>query len=89
VVVNGAGARLAQTLHDTGMTVATRVIGIPVEFLNHGKVADVRKRIGLTPQGISRRIIEFAAAALGPADGNDANVAADAKWSINAETQQD
>jgi len=65
VVVNGAGARLSQAVRESGSTVPTREIGIPLQFLDHGKVADVRARIGLTPQGISRRVIEFAAGALG------------------------
>ncbi|HEX8767754.1 MAG TPA: hypothetical protein VF714_05250, partial [Jatrophihabitans sp.] len=38
-------------------------------FLEHGKVAEVRAAIGLTPQGISRRAVEFAAAVLGRGDG--------------------
>jgi 1-deoxy-D-xylulose-5-phosphate synthase len=75
VAVNGAGSRFAQYLGEQGLPVATREIGIPVSFLEHGKVAEVRAAIGLTPQGISRRAIEFAAAVLGrgdgPADGDD------------------
>ncbi len=69
VVVNGAGSRFAQHIGEQGLTVATREIGIPVNFLDHGKVAEVRAAIGLTPQGISRRAIEFAAAVLGRGDG--------------------
>ena len=69
VVVNGAGSRFAQYLGEQGLTVPTREIGIPVSFLEHGKVAEVRAVIGLTPQGISRRAIEFAAAVLGRGDG--------------------
>jgi 1-deoxy-D-xylulose-5-phosphate synthase len=55
-------------IRDAGLPVATREFGIPPDFLDHGKVADVRARIGLTPQGISRRTIEFAAAVLGRGD---------------------
>ena len=43
----------------------TRELGIPVAFLAHGTVAEIRADIGLTPQGISRRTVEFAAAVLG------------------------
>jgi 1-deoxy-D-xylulose-5-phosphate synthase len=68
VVVNGVGSRLSQMIRDAGLPVATREFGIPPDFLDHGKVADVRARIGLTPQGISRRTIEFAAAVLGRGD---------------------
>ena len=68
VVVNGVGSRISQAVRDAGIHTATREIGIPPIFLDHGKVAHVRARIGLTPQGISRRIIEFAAAILGRGD---------------------
>ena len=68
VVVNGAGSRFAQFLRESGLAVHTREIGIPDTFLEHGKVAEVRARIGLNPQGISRRVIEFAAAVLGRGD---------------------
>jgi 1-deoxy-D-xylulose-5-phosphate synthase len=69
VAVNGAGSRFAQHLGEQGLSVPTREIGIPVDFLEHGKVAEVRAAIGLTPQGISRRVVEFAAAVLGRGDG--------------------
>ncbi|MDQ2958974.1 MAG: 1-deoxy-D-xylulose-5-phosphate synthase [Actinomycetota bacterium] len=69
VVVNGAGSRFAQFLRESGLSVHTREIGIPVAFLDHGSVAEIRAEIGLTPQGISRRIIEFAAGILGRGDG--------------------
>ncbi|UQX86696.1 1-deoxy-D-xylulose-5-phosphate synthase [Jatrophihabitans telluris] len=65
VVVNGVGSRLSQRLREAGITAPTRELGIPVAFLDHGKVADVKARIGLTPQGISRRVVEFAAAVVG------------------------
>jgi 1-deoxy-D-xylulose-5-phosphate synthase len=61
VVTGGVGARLAQTLPATGTTVAMRQIGIPAQFLEHGKVAEVRARIGLTPQAMGRRMVEWAA----------------------------
>ena len=68
VAVNGAGSRFAQYLGEQGLPVPTREIGIPVDFLEHGKVAEVRTAIGLTPQGIARRAVEFAAAVLGRGD---------------------
>ncbi len=70
VVVNGAGSRFAQYLHESGLSVHTREIGIPVKFLDHGSVTEVRTEIGLTPRGISRRVIEFAAAVFGRADSD-------------------
>jgi len=81
VAVNGAGSRFARHLGEQGLGVPTREIGIPVDFLAHGKVAEVRAAIGLTPQGIARRAVEFAAAVLGraegPADGGAGLFAAD------------
>jgi 1-deoxy-D-xylulose-5-phosphate synthase len=65
VVTNGAGSRITQYLRNDGNVVHTREIGIPTEFLPHGTVQQVRAEIGLNPQGISRRVIEFAAAILG------------------------
>ena len=65
VVVNGAGSRFAQFLRDRQLFVPTRELGIPADFLPHGSVREVRAEIGLTPQGISRRVVEFAAAMLG------------------------
>ena len=84
VVVNGAGSRFAQFLREGSPTVHTREIGIPVEFLDHGKVTEVRAAIGLTPRGISRRTIEFAAAVLGRgiADGKAGGGAASGEETV-------
>jgi 1-deoxy-D-xylulose-5-phosphate synthase len=89
VVVNGVGSRISQAVRDAGIHAATREIGIPLIFLDHGKVAQVRARIGLTPQGISRRIIEFAAAILGRADtGSEVGTGA-SELSANADKGRD
>ena len=61
VVTGGVGSRVAQDLHAAGIGVATREIGVPVRFLNHGKVADVRAEAGLSSQSIGRRIVEWSA----------------------------
>ncbi len=71
VVVGGAGSRLAQAVSAAGVDVPTRQIGIPAEFLEHGKVADVRVRIGLTGQDIGRRVVE-AATGVAALDGDTA-----------------
>jgi 1-deoxy-D-xylulose-5-phosphate synthase len=71
VVVNGVGSRLSQRLREAGSSVPTRELGIPVEFLDQGKVAEVRSRIGLTPQGIARRAVEFTAGALHPVETDE------------------
>jgi 1-deoxy-D-xylulose-5-phosphate synthase len=61
VVAGGVGSRIAQTLRAAGVDVPTREIGIPVRFLDHGKVPDVRAAVGLTVQDIGRRIVEWSA----------------------------
>jgi 1-deoxy-D-xylulose-5-phosphate synthase len=89
VVVNGVGSRISQAVRDAGIHTATREIGIPPIFLDHGKVAQVRARIGLTPQGISRRIIEFAAATVGRGDtGSEVGTGA-SELSANADKGRD
>ncbi|HLY33324.1 MAG TPA: 1-deoxy-D-xylulose-5-phosphate synthase, partial [Jatrophihabitantaceae bacterium] len=64
VASGGAGARIGQALRQAGIDVPTREIGIPTTFLAHGAVADVRAGIGLTPQDIGRRIVEWSALVL-------------------------
>jgi 1-deoxy-D-xylulose-5-phosphate synthase len=61
VVAGGVGARIGQTLRESGRNVPTREIGIPVRFLEHGSVAEVRASAGLTVQDIGRRIVEWSA----------------------------
>jgi 1-deoxy-D-xylulose-5-phosphate synthase len=61
VVAGGIGSRISQTLRTAGADIPTREIGIPVRFLEHGSVADVRAAAGLTVQDIGRQIVEWAA----------------------------
>jgi 1-deoxy-D-xylulose-5-phosphate synthase len=61
VATGGVGSRIAQTLREAGRDIPTREIGIPVRFLEHGSVADVRASVGLTVQDIGRRIVEWSA----------------------------
>ena len=69
IVVGGVGSRLAAAISDAGLAVATRQIGIPAEFLDHGKVVDVKARIGMTAQDIGRRVVEWAASLPGQDPG--------------------
>jgi 1-deoxy-D-xylulose-5-phosphate synthase len=61
VTTGGVGSRIAQKMRAEGLDTPTRELGIPAEFLAHGKVSDVRTAIGLTGQSIGRRIVEWAA----------------------------
>ncbi|MGI8870923.1 MAG: 1-deoxy-D-xylulose-5-phosphate synthase [Mycobacteriales bacterium] len=55
----GIGTQVALALHSAEIDVPSREIGIPKQFLDHGKPADVRARVGLTAQDIARRIVEW------------------------------
>ncbi len=44
-----------------GVNVPGRELGIPTEFLEHGKIGDVRAKTGLTATDIGRRIVEWSA----------------------------
>jgi 1-deoxy-D-xylulose-5-phosphate synthase len=69
VSTGGIGSRVAQYLRSEGVDVPTREVGIPAQFLDHGKVPDIRASLGLTVQNMSRQIVEWAALVLrGSAD---------------------
>jgi 1-deoxy-D-xylulose-5-phosphate synthase len=51
--VGGVGSALAQALQDAGVNRPIRVMGIPQEFLEHGKRAGILERLGLTGPGIA------------------------------------
>jgi 1-deoxy-D-xylulose-5-phosphate synthase len=68
VVAGGVGSRIAQALRDAEIATATREIAIPVRFLEHGNVAQVRAAAGLSVPDIGRRIVEWCAVACGEQD---------------------
>ncbi len=57
----GVGAAVSQVLRDANLDVPVRNIGLPDEFLEHGKRADLLKQFGLTSQDVSRSIVEIVA----------------------------
>ena len=57
----GVGSAVSQLLRDHDVDVPVRNLGVPVEFLDHAKRAQVLAKIGLTAQEISRSIVETAA----------------------------
>jgi len=61
VVAGGVGARLSQAVREAGLTTPTREIAVPVRFLEHGSVAQVRAAVGLSVPDIGRRIVEWCA----------------------------
>jgi 1-deoxy-D-xylulose-5-phosphate synthase len=61
IVAGGIGSQISRVIRESGSEVATREIGVPVVFPQHGKIAQVRAAVGLNAQGIGRRIVEWAA----------------------------
>jgi 1-deoxy-D-xylulose-5-phosphate synthase len=51
--VGGVGAAVTQALQDAGVSVPVRVLGIPQEFLSHGKRPAILERAGLTAEGVA------------------------------------
>lgn len=61
VRVGGVGALVAQHLVDGGVAAPVLQFGVPPRFLAHGKRAEVLEGAGLTPQEVSRRVVEAVA----------------------------
>jgi 1-deoxy-D-xylulose-5-phosphate synthase len=53
----GAGSGVARVLEDAEVDVPLRTIGLPKQFLDHGKLADVRSAAGINPTAIAERAI--------------------------------
>jgi len=56
--VGGVGAVLTQALQGVEVDVPVRSFGIPLAFLDHGSRAEVLAECGLTPQDVSRAVVE-------------------------------
>ena len=61
--VGGIGSSIATALSDASVVTPYRVFGIPREFIDQGKRAQILEAIGLTSQQISRDIVEWVASA--------------------------
>ena len=59
--VGGVGSVIGQTLRDSGVSTPLHDFGIPPQFLDHAKRAEILAEIGLTAQDISRRVVEAVA----------------------------
>jgi len=62
VRTGGMGSAISLALQDAGVDVPVRSFGIPREFLDHGKRADLLAAMGLTAQSVSRGIVEWVSA---------------------------
>jgi 1-deoxy-D-xylulose-5-phosphate synthase len=56
--VGAVGDAVARLLRDTEVDTPVRTFGIPQEFLDHAKRAQILADLGLTPQGLARDITE-------------------------------
>ncbi|HXA57610.1 MAG TPA: 1-deoxy-D-xylulose-5-phosphate synthase [Streptosporangiaceae bacterium] len=56
--VGAVGDAVARLLRDTEVDTPVRTFGIPQEFLDHAKRAQILTDLGLTPQGLARDITE-------------------------------
>lgn len=56
--VGGVGSRLAQELRDAGVWTPLVDLGIPPVFLRHAERGALLAELGLTPAGITRRVVE-------------------------------
>ena len=56
--VGGVGSRLAQHLRDANVPTPVVNLGIPPQFLDHGFRGQILAELGLTAQGVARRVVE-------------------------------
>ncbi|MBI4944105.1 MAG: 1-deoxy-D-xylulose-5-phosphate synthase [Actinobacteria bacterium] len=57
----GVGSAVRDRLADEGLLTPTLTFAVPSRFLDHGTRAQVLEEVGLTPQEISRRVVETVA----------------------------
>jgi 1-deoxy-D-xylulose-5-phosphate synthase len=74
---SGVGVAVAQAVHDAGVTVPVRAVGLPREFLPQGSRGELLAQLGLTGQDIARDVVELvasqeAATPVAPAEGAEA-----------------
>jgi 1-deoxy-D-xylulose-5-phosphate synthase len=59
--VGGVGSVLRDRLADDGVPAPVLTFGVPQRFLDHGTRAQVLEEVGLTPQAVSRKVVETVA----------------------------
>ncbi|HDP26408.1 MAG TPA: 1-deoxy-D-xylulose-5-phosphate synthase [Deltaproteobacteria bacterium] len=59
-VQGGIGSAIVETLSDMTSPLKFKLLGIPDEFIEHGSLRDLRKKLNLDVPGISRAIRELA-----------------------------
>ncbi|QXQ15765.1 1-deoxy-D-xylulose-5-phosphate synthase [Skermania piniformis] len=61
-VHGGVGAGVSAALRSAGVDVPCRDLGVPQQFLDHGSRSEVLGELGLTAQGVARRVTGWIAA---------------------------
>jgi 1-deoxy-D-xylulose-5-phosphate synthase len=59
VLAGGFGSAVSEMLDASGIAVPQLRLGVPNEFVLHGKRDELLKQVGLDAEGIARRTLEF------------------------------
>ena len=55
----GIGSSISELLRDAGVLIPLHSIGVPLEFIEHSKRAEILSDIGITAQNIARSVVEW------------------------------
>lgn len=55
----GIGSSISEMFRDAGVLIPLHSIGVPLEFIEHSKRAEILNDIGITAQNISRSVVEW------------------------------
>jgi 1-deoxy-D-xylulose-5-phosphate synthase len=55
----GIASSISEMFREAGLTIAIHSIGVPLEFIEHSKRAEILEDLGITVQKISREIVEW------------------------------
>jgi 1-deoxy-D-xylulose-5-phosphate synthase len=55
----GIASSISELFREAGLSIAIHSIGIPLEFIEHSKRAEILEDLGITAQKISRDIVEW------------------------------
>ena len=55
----GIASSLSELFREAGVTTPLHSIGVPLEFIQHGKRAEILSKLGITAQTITRSIVEW------------------------------
>ena len=55
----GLASTLSEMFRDASLLVPIHSIGVPLEFIEHSKPAEIMQDLGITVQDISRSIVEW------------------------------